>query len=251
MTADVVSDLCSYLYGIVDAGFELPPDLVGVDDRAVRLLPAGPVAAVISDIDVSRPLTRREDLLAHGRVLDAVAAAGTVIPVRFGSVLEQASDIRANVLEPHADRLVATLDELRGRAQFVVHASYDEQQLLSEIVAESPQIAELSARTRGQPEDASYPDRVRLGTLVMRAVEAKREADGAQLISALRAHATAHNPRAVGGTDQLVDVAFLVDAGERPAFEQAAERVAADLAGRARVRLVGPTAPYDFVSDLE
>jgi hypothetical protein len=49
--------------------------------------------------------------------------------------------------------------------------------------------------------------------------------------------------------DHMADVAFLVDVEQREAFEDAAEAVAEAMQERARLRLLGPMAPYDFVAE--
>jgi Gas vesicle synthesis protein GvpL/GvpF len=236
-----------YLYGIVAADLVVPADLKGVDDQVVTLIPYGDVAAVTSLLDSERTLAGRADLLAHSGVLDAVAALGPVIPVRFGAVLENRDAVTADLLEPSHERFHAMLDDLAGHAQFTVRARYDERQILTEVVAENPEIAQLRAATRGQPEDSSYGDRVRLGELVARALEAKSEQDGRNLLEALERHATAVNIRESAGLDRLLDVALLVHDSRRAEFEQAVERLAEAFAGRAHLKLVGPTAPYDFV----
>jgi hypothetical protein len=206
------------------------------------------LAAVVSRIDIDRTVGRRADLISHSRVLDAVAAAGAVIPLRFGSVLESQSEVSKQVLEPGSERFEEMLDDLAGRSQFTVHARYEESQVLAEIVAENAEIADLRSQTRDQSEDATYHARVRLGELVMQALEAKRAIDGPVLLDALLAFAAACNVRASAGMDHLIDVAFLVDDKQRDAFEAAAEQAAGELAGRARVKLLGPTAAYDFVA---
>jgi hypothetical protein len=243
--------LALYLYGIVAADFVVPADLRGVDGQPVELVPFGEVAAVTSPLDADRALAGREDLLAHSRVLDTVAAQGSVIPVRFGSLLQNREAVEADLLEPGHDDFRSMLADLAGHAQFTVRARYDEHQVLSEVVAEDPEIARLRAATRDQPEESSYGDRVRLGELVARAVEAKSAQDGETLLAELEQYAAAVNVRESAGLDRLLDVALLIEDSRRTEFEEGVEELARAYAGRAILKLVGPTAPYDFVSAEE
>jgi hypothetical protein len=236
-----------YLYGIAAADLELPDDLVGLAGQPVEVVPYAGVGAVMSRLDLDRTVARRDDLIAHGQVLDAAAAAGAVIPVRFGSVLRDWQELVSEVLEPGYAQYEELLGELAGRSQFVVQVRYEEQQLLTEVVAGSPEIAELRERTRELPEESSYRARIRLGELVAATVDAKRDSDMREILAAMEPFAAAAEIRESAGLDHLVDVAFLIEDGRRAAFEQAAEQLASELAGRARVSLVGPTAPYDFV----
>ncbi|NIK61611.1 GvpL/GvpF family gas vesicle protein [Kribbella shirazensis] len=240
-----------YLYGIVPAGVVVPTDLVGVDEQAVTLVPYGDLAAVTSPLPVEHALVGRADLLAHSRVLDTFAASGPVVPVRFGSVLQSVDAVARELLEPRHDQFQAMLGELAGHAQFTVRARYDERQILTEVVAENAEIAQLRAATRDRSDASSYGERVLLGELVARALERKSAEDGRRLLTELERHATAVNVRESAGLDRLLDVALLVDDKRRGEFESAVEALAAEFAGRARLKLIGPTAPYDFVDAEE
>jgi Gas vesicle synthesis protein GvpL/GvpF len=245
----VTAETACYIYGIVAAGTPVPDDLVGIGDTAVKYLEHGAVAAVVGTVTVDRPLGRRADLLAYSNVLDGIAATGAIVPVRFGTVLPTREDVVAELLGPHEEHFVAVLGELEGRQQFNLRARYDEETVLGEVVGENADIAELRERTRDVPEDASYAERVRLGELVARALDGKRADDGDTILEEILPHTVAYNVREGGGLDHLLDVAFLVDADRREDFEAAAEKAGAAMGDRARLRLLGPLAPYDFVPE--
>lgn len=239
-----------YVYGVVATGAVVPDGLAGVGGTPVELVEHDGIAAVVSDVPSERPLGRRADLVAHSTVLDGVAAAQAVVPVRFGSVLPDGPDVIAELLEPHAEQLRTLLNELADRKQFNLRGRYDEGTVLAEVVTENPTIAALRERTRGLPEEATYYDRMRLGELVARALAGKREADGRAILDRLLPHAVTYRVRDGGRIDHLVDAAFLVAADEQEAFDRAAESAAAEVRERATLQLVGPLAPYDFVAEF-
>lgn len=236
-----------YVYGVVTRDADVPGDLAGLDEAVVELVPHGDIAAVVGLIEVERPPGRRKDLVAHSAVVDALAAVGPVVPVQFGSVLPDPGSVVEDFLAPHHDRFAGLLEELAGRAQFNLRATYNEAAVLAEVVAQDPEIARLRERTRDVPEEVAYPDRVRLGELVAHAMEAKREHDGNVILDAVLPHAAAHNTRSGSGVEQVVDVAFLVDDEQREAFEDVLEQLAEAMHERARLQLFGPLAPFDFV----
>ncbi|TDD71037.1 GvpL/GvpF family gas vesicle protein [Jiangella aurantiaca] len=238
-----------YVYAIVPAGTSAPDELTGIDDGDIELIAHGPVAAVVGKVVTDRAFGRRDDLLAHSRVTDTLAQRCPVIPVRFGSVVTDTGAVVGELLEPNTEFFASVLDELSGHRQYVVRARYDEEAVLAEIVRENPEIAALREDTRDHPVEATWNERIRLGELVARALEVKRDVDSAALLDLLVPAAEAWNIRAAGEVDHLIDVAFLVADEQLDAFDQAAEQAARNLAGRARVRLIGPTAPYDFVPD--
>lgn len=239
-----------YVYGVVTADAVVPDGLTGVAGQPVELVEHAGIAAVVSDVPPELPLAKRANLVAHSTVLDRIAAAQAVVPVRFGSVLPEGSDVVAGLLEPHGAQFRELLDELAGRRQFNVRGRYDEATVLTEVVAENPAIAELRRRTRGLPEAATYYDRMHLGERVARALADKREEDSRVILDALLPHAVTYRVRDGARIDHLVDVAFLVAADQHEAFDRAAESAAAALRHRATLQLVGPLAPYDFVSEF-
>lgn len=237
-----------YVYGVVpaDAG---AVGVSGLDDAPVHLVRHGRTAALVSVVATERPPGRRNDLLAHSRVLDAFAAAGPVVPVRFGSILLDEAAVRDEVLEPRKDRFAELLAELSGALQFNLQARYDEATVLTEMVTGDPQIAQLRERTRHLSEEESYADRVRLGELVSQQLAARRSVDEQAILDALVPHVVDYRVRPGAAIEHLADLAVLVDATRRDEFESAAEQVAAQMHQRARLRLLGPMAPYDFVGE--
>jgi len=238
-----------YVFGIVVRDAGVPEDVHGLDDQPLTTLAEGEIAAVVQSFDVTRRLGTRADLLAHSAVVDALAGQGPVVPVRFGSVMEDQADVVETLLAPQHDHFRDLLTDLAGKQQFNVRATYVEEMVLAEVVDENADIADLRARTRDLPEDAGYAQRVRLGELVSQALDAKRADEADQLLDRLVPHAVAHRVREGGGLEHLLDVALLVADKDRAAFEAAAEELAADLTPRVRLRLLGPLAPYDFVPE--
>jgi len=244
--ADTVGvDRGLFVYGVVPADADPPTALTGLDDGAVELVRAGRVAAAVCWIDLERPSGHRADLLGYHAVLDALSEAGPVAPVRFGSVLPDVAAVM-DFLHPQEEGFVQLLAELQGRWQFNLRATYLEDVVLSELVADDPEIRELRERTRGLPEDASYVDRVRLGELVARELEGRSARDAELLMDVVLSHTAGHVLRSAPGAVQVLDVALLVDASHSEEFERALEELAEAVHERIRMRLVGPMAPYDF-----
>lgn len=240
----------SYVYAIVPAATELVPDLAGLDDQPVGLIRHGSVGAIVGSVPSGRPVGRRNDLIAHMRVVDVMATQGPTVPVRFGSVLTDAAEVESDLLAPNTSYFSDVLAYVAGRRQFIVRGRYDEETVLAEIVSERRDIAELRDRTRELPDDVGLAEKVHLGELVSHALDAKRADDARAVLERLRPHAVDWNTRASADVDDLIHVSLLVDDHDRDTFEEAAEAAATALAGRARLRLLGPSAAYDFVPDV-
>jgi len=236
-----------YVYGIIRASDGVPDGLVGLDGALVNTVRHGRIAAAVGVIALDRPPGRRADLMAHSEVLDALASAAPVVPVQFGTAVDDRDGLVDVVLAPEEEQLAELLDSLEGRVQLNLKASYREDVVLGEVVTSDPEIAALREAVSGQPEDKAYGERVRLGQLVSRAMEHKRAQDTEVLLDAVLPYVEAHAMRDAGGLDHVFDVALLVDEARLGELDDHLEGLAEAVHERIRLRLVGPVAPYDFV----
>ncbi|GAA4504065.1 hypothetical protein GCM10023191_057750 [Actinoallomurus oryzae] len=236
-----------YVYGIVPASTRVPEGLLGAGGCRVRLVRHGDLAGVISEIPPTGALGTREDLLAHENVVASLAGHTTMLPLRFSAVVTTAAGVVEEMLEPYYDWFTGVLADLEGRAEFSVSATYVQDTVLREVLAEEPELMRLRESLRGLPEAAAYYDRVHLGELIIHALDAKREVDTEELVQTLSSHAVSVAPRPPVDEDTAADAAFLVSADDQASFRKAVDELGYRWAGRIKLRVLGPLAPYDFV----
>jgi len=225
----------------------LPEGSLGPDGEPLRLVTHDDLAAVVGGVSPQwRP--GRADLLAFSAVIDTLARRGPVVPVQFGSLMADEQEVVDQVLVADEDRLRDLLASLAGKTQVQVRARYVEEAVLSEVVAVDPEVRALWARTRELPEGAGHGDRVRLGERAARAVAERAAQDAETILGVVGRYAVDAISRPVAGMDVL-DVAVLLEADQVAALEDALEALAQASYRRLRIRLVGPTAPYDFVGE--
>ena len=238
-----------YVYGILPGDIEIESGALGVGDppgeiRAVRYRD---LTALVSDVDLDRPLGRAEDMFTHEELLDASAADVPVLPLRFGAVLTSDDAVTDELLGPHHDEFAAALEQLEGHAEYVVKGRYAEQAMLGEILANNPAAAQLGQQIRAGDPDATRNERIQLGEVVAAAVEAAREADTRTLGDAVAGQVAASVVRPPTHELDAVYAAFLVETGKAEGLRQAVEQLADEWQGRVELRLIGPLAAYDFV----
>lgn len=238
-----------YVYGIVPADVETDPDARGVGDppAPVTTVRGERIAALVSEIPRDKPLGRPEDLTAHAGLLDAAAAEVPVLPLRFGAVVPDEEAVVEDLLKANEDDFAAALDELEGRAQYVVKGRYVEKAILSEILDEDEELARLRDEIRGKPEDATRGQRMALGEQIGHAIAAKRTADTQRMLDALNALGVQISSREPTHEQEAVHLACLAETAKQADLEAAVEELARDWQGRVEVRLLGPLAAYDFV----
>ncbi|WP_255951446.1 GvpL/GvpF family gas vesicle protein [Streptomyces odontomachi] len=237
--------MSTYVYGIADRAHPAPPDgTTGVGNPAlpVRTVVEHGLAAVVSDApDGLRP--KRRDLLAHQSVLDRVEAQGPVLPMRFGSVAPDDASVRG-VLAERAEHFHERLQALAGKVEYNVKAAHDEEAVLRLVMAMHPEIRELSDANNAAG-GGSYEQRLRLGEMVVAAVQ-EREAEDARVVYEALEPTAAAVQAGPESTSWLTNVSFLVDHEETDAFTSAVERVGQELP-HLHLRANGPLPPYSFV----
>jgi hypothetical protein len=237
----------TYVYAIVAADDFPDEESAGLDGAPLELVELGPLAAVVSDARSDRPVSVRSDLMAHTRVLDWLAERTTVIPVAFGTIVDDRETVIAGVLEPGAEVYVDMLTRLQGTSQFNLRGIYVRERVLSEIVLADPGLAELHRRTRDLPQDQPHPELIRLGEGMSAALDRRRAEDSDRILRAVAPHVTDLRDRVGSEMDQVFNVAMLVPASHRSAVEATLEEIAEVEHERLRLQLTGPFPAYDFV----
>jgi hypothetical protein len=207
-----------YLYAFVGHRPHVP-DMPGIDGGYLMVAPLGAVSAVVAEVEGALEPSE-EHILAHARVIDALAAENdAVLPVRFGRGFRDLDD-----LELATARLAADLEErlavVAGCVEIGLHV----------VAPQQPARSGASGREYMQHR---LRDLARL--------EALAEDIHAPLAERARAATRTHS---VGPT-ALLRAAYLVPAADverfRAAVEQA-QRRHEDLA----FACTGPWPPYSF-----
>ena len=238
-----------YVYAVLPAAGAPTDPLTGIDGAPVEFVELGELAAATSVILLDRPPGRRHDLMAHSRLLESLAKSTTAVPVEFGAVLADRDSVVEDLLAPGEGYFVELIRRLEGTEQFNLRATYDESQVLAEVVQANPDIAELRRRTRELPEGALHPDLVRLGEEVSAALDHKRTEDTDGILALVGPQVLEMRERAGAGVDHVFDVALLVERTRREELEDMLEGLAEAVHERIRLSLTGPLPPYDFVGE--
>ncbi|HWD64028.1 MAG TPA: GvpL/GvpF family gas vesicle protein [Solirubrobacteraceae bacterium] len=237
-----------YVYGVVAADVRLPKT-EGIGGQPIRsVVGEDGVAAVVSDLSADEELRLgRDEVLTHSRVLGEVQGSGAVLPMQLGIVMDSDDEVRERLLEPHAPELVEQLEQFRGKFEANVRVVYEEDALMREVIASDPQIAELRQAIQGRDPDGTYYERIQLGELVAGAVERIREADEANLMSALCQVSLEQNVSPPAHERVALNAAFLLEQARAKEFDDVLEAIAEGQSGRLRFRYTGPLPPHSFV----
>lgn len=240
----------TYVYCVSQASHPLPLDDlrgVGAEQTVLRVVRHDGLAAVVSDAPEGlRP--KRRDLVAHERVLETLSAAGTVLPLRFGTVAPHDDAVGAE-LARGTRRYAELLTRLAGHVERNVKGAHREDALLADVLASVPQLRARNEALRAAG-GGSQPERVEFGEQVSLAVEQRALRDAAYVVAALRplAQLDRHAPSVEGC---FLNVSFLIPAAAKGDFDAAIDQLRTAMEGYAELRVSGALPPYSFVDAVE
>ncbi len=247
-----MSDAVTYVYAVTrGADGATVSDLAGVGGAPVRLVAAGELQGVVSDVDrgefEARALEERlEDLewlaataRAHHRVVDAVGRGHVVAPLSLATVYYGDDRVR-EVLEQGGETFRAVLDRLAGRAEWGVKAYARDRP--------TPPVGGSGERPRSGAEYLRRRRReLREGDLTLEEAQQSAEeihATVAALAEEVRTHRL-QDPALTGSTERMVlNGAYLVPDEATGELEALVRSLAEH--PRLRVELTGPWVPYSF-----
>jgi hypothetical protein len=237
-----------YIYAIARAGLAAPSGVPAVANSGaeIRTLTVGPLAVLVSDIDDPEIMAARRHMLVHTKALETVMAGATILPMRFGVIVDDADAIH-QALSSRFDDLLAMLDDLEGRIEAGIRASWNEARLYQEIVATRPDIARRAAELAARDATAAYYDRIDLGREVDSAMAVKRFEEKKALLARLKPYAVRHVDLPEQDDMNLMNVALLVERSREAELIAAIEAIDADEGDRLNLRVVTPAPVYNFV----
>ncbi|MFG2289236.1 GvpL/GvpF family gas vesicle protein [Streptomyces sp. NPDC048595] len=237
--------MTTYVYAITDAAHPLRlSGVAGVGSPAapLRTVRTEDLCAVVSDAPAELRAKRR-DVAAHQDVQERLMADGSCLPMRFGLVGPDDEQVAA-VLEEQHDTYTQRLGELAGCREYHLKVTRDEEDLLREIVRDSPKVRRLHDRTRH--DSGAHDDKLVLGELISHEVRARQARARTDILARL-APAAVRIEDAEPTKHHFLIASFLVAREQAAAFSHAVRTEAQQRGDHYTFRLYGPLPPYSFV----
>lgn len=254
-------DTLTYVYAITRSpGPEDVARVAGVDGAMVRLVDAGPLAAVVSSVpagafDEKALRNRLEEMdtleslaRAHHAVIDAAAVQGAVLPLRLATVYRSDERVR-DMLARGGERFAEALDRLEGRCEWgvKVYAEAGSGEPRTAAAAPRPVPAATGANPgkdylRRRRQERQSAEETRRATAEF---AGRVDAELSTLADDVR-HYRPQNPKLSGARgENVLNAAYLLDADRTEEFAEAVRALNGEVPGT-RVELTGPWAPYSF-----
>ena len=241
----------TYLYGIIPAGEAISFDQAtanGGGDRP-RTVPHHDIAAVVSACpetdyaSLSRDLLVRE-LARHQQVIEYVLHRFPVLPVKFGTMVEDEARVDS-ILRLGYDDFRRALDGLKDRVQVELVATWELTSVLEDVAREEP-IARLKSSIGDDSSPASIRDRVRLGEMIKRSLDRRRDEYEQAALRRLLPCSLQLRRNPLFHDSLVMNLAVLLEKERQDEFDRGLDVLDQELGGCLTLRRIGPLPPYSF-----
>ena len=238
-----------YIYAIVNHHDDRNYGPMGIGGRGdeVFTLTFKDIGAVVSSSPVIKYPVSRKNTMAHQKVIEEVMRHQPVLPVKFGTVGEGVELIRTRVLEERYDELKDALASTADKVELGLKVLWTDMGIVfQEVIEENTEIKRFKDRLMSK-KSPRQSDQVRLGEMVKKALETKKQQEEAAILEPLVEWCALHKQNRLFGDAMVTNSAFLVPKENEKTFDNQVNELSDRHAGRMKFQYVGPVPPYNFV----
>jgi len=202
------------------------------------------IAAVVRKVDtrsaeklnIDNELLRNW-LMAYQQTNINIFNRGTILPLRFGTMVNQEEEIE-KFLASNYIHIKWTFDKLRGKAEIIVHLSWDLTAVLQEISQDKQWL--------DNTQSINSTDTVEIGRLLFLAVDAKKR----EIVDSVHRKLIAVSFDSSDGkcTDEqiIMDRSYLIEKAAERLFDESIAELARESKSYLNLKCIGPLPPYSF-----
>jgi len=240
-----------YIYAIIEADKPQEFSAPGIGDRGdkVRTMHQNGLAAVVSSSPVVKYPVRRDNVMAHQKVLEEIMEKFTLLPVRYCTIAEDEEKIKEKLLKARSQEFKDLLEKMKGKVELGVRAFWTNLEgIFAEIVSENEEIAQLKKRIEEEKsEQKVYAGKIRIGEIVKRVLGEKKKKEAQALLDSLRGLAEDLRENHILGDRNILNASFLVRKEKEEKFDQKINQIQQEFGERTKLDYFGPIPPCNFV----
>ena len=245
-----------YIFGVINTNEEKK---IGTIEKTKMsegyTVPFQDIACVVSDYpESSFDYGTREEvakkLISHQTVIEKVMREYTIIPIRFGTLLENSNEVK-KVLEKGYFEFKNRLKELDKKIELDVVALWkDLNSAIKKIGDEDEEIRNFKEEIAKKPPQETFQDRVKIGSMIKDAIDKKKDKLQSEMLEFLKDKVKVDEAKKHELMDDrmILNCAFLLDKDKESEFDQALNELNERCNETVNFRCVGPLPPYSFAT---
>ena len=202
------------------------------------------LAVVSSAIEVDTIRPRRQLLSAHQHVVSEIAKQWDILPVSFGLVANDDSEL-ISVISSNTDELQEALTRVSGKVEMNLLMSWAVDNVFQYLVEKHPDMQ--AARDHIASGQASRDEMIELGRQFDQLLQAERAAHAETITTGLADVCDAIEVQDAKVETEIVRAQCLIPREAEEAFTAAIEAIAARFDDKYAFAFNGPWPPYSFV----
>lgn len=241
---------CKYVYGIISNGESSFGSIgLGQGSREVHTLVHQGLGCVVSDYQGQefQAMTKEElvhCLISHQAVIETVMKRCTVLPVKFGTLLEDSTQVQRFLQQGYA-QLNDALHQIQDKIEVEVAATWDMGKVLQEI-SDEEEIVRLKEQVVGRSAEETLEQRIQVGKKVKELLDGRRDSYRERMIDFLKDTALDLQPNALLSDELVLNVAFLIHKAKQQDFDNRVKELDRVYQDEINFRIIGPLPPYSF-----
>ncbi len=241
-----------YLYAIVPVSGEQRYGFTGIDGAEVYTIANGRLAAVVSDVDNAKIRPERRYLAAQQTVLKGlIAATEAMLPMAFGIIADGPQAIK-KILTRNHQAFLQQLQRVAGMVEMGLRVSWDVPNIFEYFVNTHEELRDARDRLLRPQRQPSQEDKIELGRLFDRLLNADRETFTEKVEEILVPYCREIKRNKCRHEGEVMNLACLVPREAPERFEEGVFEAAKLFDNNFAFDYNGPWAPHNFVElDLE
>jgi hypothetical protein len=208
------------------------------------------IAAIVKDSEIVDYSHMPKDtlgiwLVSHQQLIEKVMAKHTIIPMRLGTFASSDEEVR-QILAKGYRTIKDIFERAKNSIEIDVVATLNDFKSFLQEVSEEEEIKQLKQSLLGEKGGVTIDDQMKVGVLVKRHLDKKKEILANQIQTALGEIAQNLKAHDLMDDKMVLNTAFLIDKNRQEEFERQVEQVNDEFEDKLNFRCVGPLPPYSF-----
>ncbi len=237
-----------YLYGVtgMSEGKSFGPIGIGERGDEVYIVPYQNIAAVISNSPIIdyKSLTRdvvARYLIAHQTAIEQVMKQHTIIPFKFGTMVENTEELKA-IMARGYPKFTCALREMQGKIELDIIALWNKDIIFQDIAGE-PEVKQIREAI-GQ--NASDQNKIELGRMVAASLNKRKLEFAQEILCKFDRFAEDICVHEVMSDGMIANSSLLIRKDNEKRLDSEISELDRKYEGRVNFRCVGPLPPYSF-----
>ncbi len=232
--------------------FTSPTDVVNSSKTSNRAYTVSfqDIAAVVKDsgmVDYSHMPkdTLARLLVSHQQLIEKVMIEHTVIPVRLGTLAQSNEGVK-EILARGYRTIKDIFERAKNTIEIDVVATLNDFKSFLQEISEGKEIKQLKQLLLGKKGGVTVDDQMKIGVLVKKHSDKKKETFADQIQTALGQVAQDSKAHDLMDDEMVLNTAFLIGRNKQREFEQKVNQLNDEFEDKLNFRCVGPLPPYSF-----